>query len=70
MTDCRFCKRPMTTYSEADEGHAVCNAEWVRRSEAGLCVFCGERDSLETSFRCAACMRGNGQYTGYPPGGA
>lgn len=47
--------------------HDVCDQEFERRDNAGLCVICGEKNKAG-SMRCDTC---DGPYTfkGYPPGG-
>lgn len=60
MTDlCDICK-----YEIADEmsSHEQCEAEWNRRVEAGLCVYCGQEMGSKgtTHHECAGT-----EYLGY-----
>lgn len=58
--------------SESGQSHThdSCQAEFTRRSDAKLCVFCGGADAQKDAYWCDACWKADDPpYDGYPPGG-
>lgn len=68
MAECMYCQAEIDT--DMPPFHNACNAEHKSRYGRGVCIFCGERESVK-SARCHDCLLlEDPQFKGYPPEGA
>ena len=58
MVDCKLCGKPCLDDHDLayNDTHAVCDALFTGRRDAGKCVDCGLEEA-EVEFPCKHCMR-------------
>lgn len=68
MVYCLYCKEPVDDNASDGFQHDVCVQERNRRSNAGLCIRCGEVPSAYDSWWCVECENDSSRlFKGYPP---
>ena len=68
MTDCIYCGKPLDRAPNDGQEHDACYAEYDKRTENGMCEFCGKNktDGELPAHFCSDCRKNNRPYVGYP----
>ena len=66
MTNCVYCEKPLYLSKNDGQEHDVCYAEYDKRTENGMCEYCGENKRVENDLKCADCQQNYRGYIGYP----